>query len=280
MKQRLWLVVLGVALAAAGLWWQARPPTELTVTFFNIGQGDATLIRTPQGQQILIDGGPDRTILRKLGQELPWFERDIDLVILSHPHADHVAGLTYVLERYRVQQILMTDAVHTTPEYLRFLELIKQYQVPVTLAQAGQVIALSGEVNVEVLWPNISYAGIKVVDLNATSIVNRVVYGNTAVLFTGDTPSENEAALVASGAQLSAQILKVAHQGSHTSSTEAFLRAVSPEVAVISVGANNRYGHPHRQIVARLQTLVATVLRTDRDGDITFRSHGRRWQRQ
>jgi len=260
-------------------WWGGQSNHLLTVTFFDVGQGDAALIRTPQDQTILIDGGPDRTILTKLGESLPWTRRTIDLVILSHPHADHVAGLNYVLARYRVRHVLMTGAIHTTPEYLKFLELLKNKEVPVTIAQAGQVIELNGGVSVEVLWPFKSVVGERVNDLNITSIVNRVVYKATAVLFTGDTPKENEAALLNSGSDLTAQILKVAHQGSRTSSSEEFIKAVAPEVAVIPVGQNS-YGHPHAEVVERLKKLVEVVLRTDAEGDITWQSNGQSWQRE
>ena len=274
-----------VLLTAFGLvvvlawWWGGQSNHLLTVTFFDVGQGDAALIRTPQDQTILIDGGPDRTILTKLGESLPWTRRTIDLVILSHPHADHVAGLNYVLARYRVRHVLMTGAIHTTPEYLKFLELLKNKEVPVTIAQAGQVIELNGGVSVEVLWPFKSVVGERVNDLNITSIVNRVVYKVTAVLFTGDTPKENEAALLNSGSDLTAQILKVAHQGSRTSSSEEFIKAVAPEVAVIPVGQNS-YGHPHAEVVERLKKLVEVVLRTDAEGDITWQSNGQSWQRE
>ncbi|MDP3986157.1 MAG: ComEC/Rec2 family competence protein [Candidatus Veblenbacteria bacterium] len=268
------LVVIGIAWV-----WQQSTPPAFTVTFFNVGQGDAALVRTVAGQTILVDGGPDRTILSKLGAALPWGERTIDLVILSHPHADHVSGLNYVLERYRVRQVLVTGAVHTTPEYLRFLELLKEQGLPVALARAGQTVELAGGVRVEVLWPQESFLGKEVPDLNATSIVNRVVYGSTAVLFTGDTPEENESSLLASGAEVEAQLLKVAHQGSRTSSSPAFLRAVSPQVAVISVGQNS-YGHPHAEVVERLRELVPQVLRTDEEDDITFMSDGQSFTRQ
>ena len=275
------IVLLGTVglVVVLAWWWGGQSNHLLTVTFFDVGQGDAALIRTPQDQTILIDGGPDRTILTKLGESLPWTRRTIDLVILSHPHADHVAGLNYVLARYRVRHVLMTGAIHTTPEYLKFLELLKNKEVPVTIAQAGQVIELNGGVSVEVLWPFKSMVGERVDDLNTTSIVNRVVYKATAMLFTGDTLKENEAALLNSGSDLTAQILKVAHQGSRTSSSEEFIKAVAPEVAVIPVGQNS-YGHPHAEVVERLKKLVEVVLRTDAEGDITWQSNGQSWQRE
>jgi len=275
-----WLVIILVVLStgAALLWWQLRP-RYLTVDFFDVGQGDAELIRTPQGQTILIDGGPDKKILEKLGTALPWADRSLDLVVLSHPHADHVSGLIEVLQRYRVRRILATGVVHTTPEYIKWLELIKNKKIPLTVAQAGQRIEFSGGVVLEILWPLDSYAGQQVGDLNATSIVARLSYGPSSALFTGDTPRENEQLLLNSGANLKAQLLKVAHQGSRTSSSEEFIRAVAPRVAIIPVGRDNRFGHPHAEVVERLKNLVSQVLRTDRDGDIRFASNGVVWRR-
>jgi competence protein ComEC len=272
MKKIYYILPLGLLLVGV-VWRLAQPHEYLQVIFFNIGQGDSALVRTPDGQDILLDGGPDRKILTKLGDYLPWADRTIDLVVLSHPHADHVAGLNYVLERYRVRRVLLTGAVHTTPEYIRFLQIIKEKNIPVTWAVAGQTLEFSGQVKLEVLWPVTSLQGQSFSDLNTSSIVNKIIYGNTAILFTGDTPAENERQLLNTNASLRADILKVAHQGSKTSSTEEFIKAVAPQIAVISVGRNN-YGHPHAEVVNRLKRLVPVVLRTDETGDIIYWSDG------
>lgn len=272
------LVLLLIAATAGRLWF--RTSASLLVIFLNVGQGDATVIRTPQGQTILIDGGPDRTILSKLGKYLPWTEKVIDLAVLSHPHADHLAGLNYILERYQVKHILMTEAVHTTPDYFHFLELIKKHNIPVTIALSGQEFLFDdGIVKLQTIWPDRSLAKERLTDLNSSSIVNRLVYGTTAVLFTGDTPVANEMSILNSGQTVRADILKVAHQGSRTSSSDEFLRTVSPQVAVISVGRNS-YGHPHTEVIDRLQHLVAQVLRTDQQGDIIFISDGDKFNRR
>ena len=258
MKRIYYLLIGGVILLAAGWLLSFNHQAGLSVTFFDVGQGDAALIRTAEGQNILIDGGPSRSILSKLGAYLPWTDRTIDLVILSHPHADHVTGLNHVLENYQVNHVLMSGALHTTSEYLRFLELIKEKNIPITIALAGQTFTLNGGVNIEVLWPIESLAQKEFTDLNESSIVNKVTYGDTAILFTGDTPLENEEAVLQSG-----QIIK----------------AVSPQVAVISVG-NNNYGHPNADTVARLKSLVPVVLRTDEAGDITYISNGQSFTRE
>lgn len=271
------VTIIAFVVLAAWLWSGFRPQS-FRLTFFNVGQGDSALIQTPAKQAILIDGGPDRGILVKLGQALPWGKRTLDLVILSHPHADHVAGLTYVLERYHVRQVLMTGVLYPTPEYLRFLELVRDKHIPVHLAKGRETLKLAGGVSVDILWPQGSLANIEVADVNATSVVCRVNYGDTSVLFTGDTPAENEASLLATGVNLEADILKVAHQGSITSSTPDFIKAVAPELAVVSVGKNT-YGHPASEIMERLRKLVLNVVRTDEMGDVTLKSDGRSWQR-
>lgn len=273
MKKILPIVITVVALIIYG-WWQVQSNELLTVTFFDIGQGDAALIKTPAQQIILIDGGPDRTILDKLGQHLPWTERSIDLIILSHPHADHVAGLNHVLQRYQVKHVLLTGALHSTPEYLKFLSLLKEKNISTTIAAAGKTFNLDGGVSIKILWPLTSLNQSRPDDLNDSSIVNRVDFGEVSLLFTGDTPVANEKELIDGNYELNADILKVAHQGSKTSSSEEFIKAVSPQIAIISVGKNS-YGHPHEEIMMRLKSLVQEVWRTDQEGDITYLSDGK-----
>lgn len=279
MTRKYYFIIGTIVLLVSGWLLNFYSADNFKVTFFDIGQGDSALVQTPSGQNILIDGGPSRAILNKLGNYLPWTERTIDLVILSHPHADHVTGLNHVLERYQVRHVLLTGALHNTPEYLRFLELIKQKNIPVTFAQGGQEFVFNDEVKVEVIWPMELLANKEFSDVNDSSIVNKISYGSTTILFTGDTPLENEIAMIAAGVNLKAQILKVAHQGSKTSSSEEFIKAVSPQAAVISVGKNN-YGHPSPEVVARLKKFIPEVLRTDQAGDITYISNGQKIERQ
>lgn len=274
--KRWWIFLFIFLIILAAGWWLNRP-TPFTIIFFDIGQGESALVQTPAGQNILIDGGPSAAVLQKLGSTLPWTRRTIDLVILSHPHADHVTGLIKVLERYRVRQILTTGVLHTTPEYLTFLKLIKEKKIPLAIAQTGQNIKLAGGVSVDILWPPMSYTGQQVDDLNSTSMVNKINFGETSVLFTGDMPIMNEQALISIGVNLHAQILKVAHQGSRTATSEEFLRAVAPEFAVISVGRNNRFGHPNKEVLERLKNLGIKTFRTDIDGNVSFVSNGQVW---
>lgn len=278
---------LGILLIALG-WTIQQPVTQgqqgaLTATFFDVGQGDSVLVETPGYQRILIDGGPDRSVISDLGSRLPGGE-GIDLMVLTHPHADHAAGLVAVLQRYPVARVLATGMVHTTQTYESFLREIAERKIPMTVARAGQVFDFGENVTLEVLYPfeDLSHREVSQIEglkdgLNDTSVVVRVVYGVTAMLFTGDISAAIEEKLITvypSGG-LAADILKVPHQGSQTSSSWDFLDAVQPAFAVISVGAGNTYGHPHASVLSRYEEARIPVLRTDEQGTITIQSDGR-----
>lgn len=255
--------------------------SRLKVYFFDAGQGDAIYIRTPEKYDILIDGGPTDVVLSKLGEAMPFYDRTIDIVILSHPHADHVTGLIGVLKEYRVKQVYFSGAVHTTAEYLEFLTALKQ------LAETQKIrvdhrftVTLSPYFRLEFLYPDFD-----VMDtmgraehpflednLNNTSVVVKMIYKDMSWLFTGDIEREVEEYLVSryGGTILNSQGLKVPHQGSKTSSTLAFLKAVQPSIAVIMAQENNRYGHPHKEVLERFRALGITLLRTDQKGDVVF----------
>ncbi len=266
-------LLLSVIIFVVWLFWPSR---QLKVIFLDVGQGDAGLIITPNRQVVLIDGGPGRVILPKLGQHLPLGKRTIDLVVLTHPHADHLSGLLEVIKRYKIRLIVWTGVVHTSPEYLTWLELIKQKNVPVKIVKSGQGINL-GQVSLEIIWPKQNLLGRTVDDLNAVSIVSRLIYKETSVLWMADVNQSEEKEILSFEGRLTSQIIKVAHQGSASSSSLAWLKAVRPIWAIISVGPNN-YGHPHRIVLDRLKSLNIEILRTDKQGDIKFLSDGLTWR--
>ncbi len=278
-KKYLPLSVLGIFLIANVLiwysvfYWESRQ--NLLVTFFDIGQGDATFIVIPNGSQILIDGGPSDAILAKLGRLMPFWDRSIDLLILTHPHADHATGLVEVLKRYDVGAVVESDVNYSTPEYREWREIIAQKQMPVLAARAGQRIDAGGGAALDILWPVADFSGRSLKNVHEAMAASRLFYGSTTVLLMGDAEKPIEIALARTSAPLASDILKVGHHGSKTSSTEEFLRAVSPEVAVISVGRKNRYGHPHQEVLDRLRDFGIAVFRTDVDGDIRLQSNGR-----
>ncbi len=258
------------------LFLKPNEQSRLEVSFLDVGQGDSTLIRTPFGQNILIDGGPDDSVVYGLSQELPWWDRTIDLVILTHPHDDHVFGLIDVLERYRVKKVLYTGALHSSPGYIAWLELIRDKKIPLAIIRGQQRINLGDGCYLDILYPNEDFVNKEVEELNNTSIVTKLVYGETSFLFTGDAEAELENKLLELGIDISANVLKVAHHGSDTSSRADFLVAVDSDIAVISVSSDNDFGHPSGRALKRLERSGAKVYRTDKDGLIKFKSNGMR----
>jgi competence protein ComEC len=248
----------------------------LEVNFFDVGQGDAIFIETPTRHQILIDGGPSSKIIEKLAKEIPFWDKTIDLIILTHPEKDHITGLLEVLKRYKVGNILWTGIARGIPEYREWLNLIEKEKANVKIAKAGQKISCKNcQWKIEIFYPFESLEGMEFEDSNNTSIVSKLIFGNSPFLFTGDIYADVEESLALTPFDLNSKILKVAHHGSKTSSSEKFLERVSPEIAVISVG-ENKYGHPSKETLKILEKYGIRVLRTDREGDIKVFSNGER----
>jgi len=283
LTDRLSTKALFTALAVATiLVWVAvvsLPDGRLHVVFFDVGQGDAIFIQSPSGQQILVDGGPSPTILiSALGRKMPFWDRSIDLVILTHADEDHIAGLIPVLERYRVGQVLESGYEHHNPMYERWRELIEEKEIPDHAARAGMRIGSGDGLELTVLHPGPRLMAYTDADANNNSVVTRLVLGQVSFLLPGDIEEVAEARLVASGQELTSTVLKAPHHGGNTSSSAAFLKAVNPKLAVISVGADNKFGHPSPQILDRLEELVGEgrVLRTDERGTIEVVTDGER----
>jgi len=281
-KNNIVFIVLAVLFCLNFLAWIAvfdlSKPQYLEVSFFDVGQGDAILVETPRGHQILIDGGPDFSVLEKLGQEMPFYDRSIDLIILTHPEHDHIAGLIEVLKRYRVDNILWTGVLRDTAEYREWLKLIEKEGAEVKIAQLGQKITCSrrllGQQVFNILNPLENLEGKKVQNSNNTSIIAKLIFNENSFLFTGDAYKSVERKLLEKEINLDSDVLKVGHHGSKTSTSEEFLEQVLPEIAVISAGLENRYGHPHQETLATLNKYDIKVLRTDKEGDIKIISDG------
>ncbi|MFQ6084404.1 MAG: ComEC/Rec2 family competence protein [Candidatus Aminicenantia bacterium] len=272
----------------------------LEVNFFDVGQGDAIFIETPKSHQILIDGGPGPAILEKLGKEMLFWDRTIDLVILTHPEHDHIAGLIEVLKRYRVENILWTGVKRDTSEYQEWVRLIEKEQAKIFIARAGQKICMrtaqpspeftphrtrSGagargmrmrlcELYFDILYPFENLEGQEVKNSNNTSVIAKLVFDENSFLFTGDAYKSVERKLVDREVYLQSDVLKVGHHGSKTSTAEEFLEEVVPEAVVVSVGKENRYGHPHPEVLEVLAKYDIRVLRTDEQSDIKIISDG------
>ena len=244
----------------------------LKVVFFDVGQGDSIFIETPNKKQILIDGGPDKTILEKLNKSMPFYDKSIDLLILTHPDADHIIGLIDVLEHYKIGHILTSGLQKDTIVYKKWQELIEEKGITLTLAQTGQKIILQKNINMEILWPNQSSIDSFSNLANNVSVVSRLVYEQIEILLTGDIEKKVEQNLINQNLNLESDILKVSHHGSKTSSNYNFIKAVNPKISIISVGEKNRYKHPNDEVLGRLKDSI--IYRTNIDGDIKILTNG------
>ncbi len=270
------LGIVAVIVAIPAFWLTYQAASDLEVVFLDIGQGDAILIKTPYGQNILIDGGPDNTVIKRLAENFSWWDKKIDLMILTHPHDDHVSGLIDVIKRYKVEKILYTGVVHSSPDYLAWLELIRDRKIPLTIIDRPQIIEFGENCGLQIIYPRESLLGKEVSNLNNSSIVAKLVYGQTKFLLAGDIELEVEQELLNSGTDLSAQVFKANHHGSDTSNSTEFLQAVQPEIVVIQVGADNNFGHPSRRVIKRIERIGAQVFRNDLDGTVKLISDGER----
>lgn len=274
-KSRIFLI-FGFLIAANLAAWQAvfyYRAAKAEIIFLNVGQGDAIFIKTPQGHQILIDGGPDAAVLEKLAGNMPFGDKDIDMIVSTHLDKDHLFGLLEVLKAYSVGTIVSTGIPKETAGAAEWQKLKKDEESGGAVektASAGDVI-VAGNVRLEVLYPAVG-SGRSAGD-NDDSLVLRLDYGENNFLFCGDIGAEGESDIINSGADLSADVLKVSHHGSKNSTSEAFLEKVFPKTAVIQVGRNS-FGHPSEEILTRLEKFGINILRTDVDGDIKFVADG------
>jgi competence protein ComEC len=252
----------------------------LSVTIFDVGQGDAIFLEFPDGKQILIDGGPDKRVLEKLGRAIPFWDRTIDMVVLTHPHQDHITGLLGVLTRYDADHILESGVAYGTAEQVEWQRILKQSHTPIIIARAGQRIVLGYNAYLDVVFPVDDMQGVSLKNVHDAMVVIRLTYGRTTMMLTGDAERNVEYKILGSGMAVESNILKIGHHGSKTSSSEQFLLSVHPSLAIISSGRNNNYGHPHQEIIDRLGDFGIPVLRTDIDGDIRFISDGSEWRKK
>jgi len=247
---------------------------NLEVSFLNVGQGDSIFIESPNGNQMLIDGGDVHGgILRRLSERMPFYDKFIDVVIATHPDKDHIGGLVDVLKNFQVGIVLDNGLFGGGDAYDEVERIIREKKIKNIVARRGQKIILDEGVTFTILFPDRDVTG---VEDNTASIIGRLVYGDHEFLLTADAPDEIEKYLVQiDGKNLESDVLKAGHHGSKTSTSEEFLGYVSPKYVVISSGEDNSYGHPHKDVILRLARFETIVLRTDELGTITFISNGR-----
>ncbi|MEK7208559.1 MAG: MBL fold metallo-hydrolase [Patescibacteria group bacterium] len=288
-EQLHWWILAALFVATFFVWyavvWEDRSGL-LTVAFLDVGQGDAIFIESPTGVQVVVDGGPDRSVLRQLGRVMPFYDRTIDMLLVTNPDKDHFAGFLDVLRAYRVGTVMEPGTVGASAEYRALEQMLGEKIPPASrvlplqkgelprkiTALRGQRIELGGGAYFEVLFPDRDVSGL---DTNDGSIVAKLIYGNTSFLLTGDTTSAVEGYLAQlDGKRLDVAVLKVGHHGSKTSTSDALLGFASPAMAVISAGKDNRYGHPHQEVLERLKQFEVETLGTYERGTIIMESDG------
>lgn len=267
--------------AAASFWMEVRlrRPGATELWFFDVGQGDAALIRSPDGRSMLIDGGLDDTVLEGLAAALPWWQKKIDVILVTHLDTDHFVGLFGVLKKYRIGEIWWTGVAPNTATARRFVAAVEDAGIRQRFVQRGERFDFGGQRTFEALFPAEDLRG-RIVSKTTTNakgggtndygVVGRFDCGAERALYAADVSSHVEDRLIADGTPLQAELLKVPHHGSRYSSSDAFLDAVAPREAVISVGAGNRYGHPTARVLAALLERGIRVRRTDREGTILY----------
>jgi competence protein ComEC len=279
LTQRLAFSASLVAALLTVSWGASQPDGHLHIVCMNVGQGDATFIQTPSGRQILVDGGFYPSVLNdQLGRRIPFWDKEIDILVATHPDADHVSGLVGVFDRYRVGRLITDgEGLGESPIYDAVLLAAEAAGTPIHPARAGEVIQIEDGVRLEVLHPG---PQLDQEQRNENSVSMRLVYGDFTFLFTGDAEQRGEQAMLASGRSLSALVFKAGHHGSNSSSSAPFLQAVRPQIVIVSAGAGNRFGHPAPEMLQRARDVGAAVLRTDELGTIEVITDGQTmwWQ--
>lgn len=275
-KSNLKWVILGFMVCLSLLVWYAVMSEDhkgiMTVSFLDIGQGNATLIESPTGIQVIIDGGPNKTLLREVSSVVPWYDRSIDMLIASHPDKDHYEGFISLLDKYKVDVFMEPGVKETSAEYNSLKQKISQKNIPTILARRGEVVDIGGGAYIEILFPD---RDVSKFETNTASIVTKVVYGETSLIIQGDSPQSIEHYLVGLDKDiLDSDMIEVGHHGSKTSSGEEYIKDVSPDYAIISVGKDNSYGHPNKETLDVLNSQKIKILRTDELGRIVFLSDG------
>lgn len=288
--QSLFLLAVGVLIFLANHFGLTAPEKieftdaeeALNIYVLDVGQGDSILAIGPNGETILIDAGPDNKVIEELGQVLPVSNKKIDYLILTHPHADHVAGMPELLNRYEIGTVYLTGVLHTSADYLYFLQLLEEGDYDTEFVDSYKKIELAPEFTLEFLAPLENFAEQKVENLNNSSIINKISYKGESILLSGDAEYEEESAVLDFYLNnlevLRADLYKVGHHGSKTASSYEFLNAIQPQMALISCGLDNQFYHPHPSLLSKLEQKNIEYLRTDLQGAIHCWSDGAPWQ--
>jgi len=281
MKKYLTLSLLSLFLLGGLFFYQNAKLNDqrLHLVVCNVGQGDAIYIKTPSGKDILVDGGPNDLVLNCLTSNMPFWDRTIDLVILTHPDADHITGLIPVLERYNVLHFVTSKTSKSTAIYKNFLKALENEDLELKYVFANDKINFGDGVVSKIIWPSFGSLNSQVIkesEVNEYSVIQLITYGNFKALLTGDAGVFTVDKIVKDAGDI--DVLKVPHHGSKTGFSSLFLENTRPEVGLISVGAKNRYGHPSAYSLDLLNKHNVKVLRTDKNGEIEVLSDGKSYE--
>lgn len=268
-------VFVGIAVLIGSIAFPLLQSPRLHIAFLDVGQGDAIWIQAPNGRELLIDSGPDQSVLESIGKEKNFFDNTIDMILATHSDKDHIGGFPYIFDRYKVPLVIESEISSPTITDKIFTEKIKSESSDRLLVRSGERIVLDPKygIVVDMLFPDQNTTGW---ETNEASVIVKVTYGSTSFLLTGDSPSEVEQFLVKTyGAQLQSDVLKLGHHGSKTSSSSEFLETVKPSFAIVSAGLGNKYGHPHEEVIERVEEVRAQILETSQLGTIDCYSDGK-----
>lgn len=265
------LIFLGLGLL---LIFQLKDLGKFRLIACDVGQGDGLLLITPTGSQIVVDGGPGRKILDCLSSHMPFWDRKVEMIVSTHPQQDHMEGLVAILGSYKVDTIITTGVVNKTQLFAAWKEALAKSGAKIYAPKAGDRLA-ADKLDFDVLWPPADklrqWQAEAPADLNDTSIVMRVEYGDFCVYLTGDLPKEFLQKII----DRDCDVLKVVHHGSRTGTNQEVVELIRPKLAIIQVGAKNPYGHPHQEVLDLLEANGVKVLRNDADGEVEIESEGR-----
>ncbi len=265
------LIFLGLGLL---LIFQLKDLGKFRMIACDIGQGDGLLLISPGGSEIVVDGGPGKKILDCLSAHMPFWDRKVEMIVSTHPHAEHLEGLLAVLENYKVDTVVTTNVPNNDKLYAAWQDEIKKSGAKVYVPGVGDKFAVDN-LTFDVLWPTRDkireWMAVPPADLNDTSIVMRAAYGNFCAYLTGDLPKEILQRII----EGQCQVLKVVHHGSRTGTNQEVVDAIRPQLAIIQVGAKNQYGHPHKEVLDVLEANGVKILRNDLNGEIEVESDGR-----
>ncbi len=270
------IVILGTTILLLSAKEQTQSEAHMAkVHMLNIGQGDSFLIEAEDGTQILLDGGKDATVLSELSKVMAWNDKYIDVVIATHPDADHVGGLVDVLKRYKVGLFLTSDVYADTQVYKSLIQSVIDKKIPGYFVRQGMNLNLAENTDFKILFPDRDTHNW---ETNTASVVGRLQIGERSALFTGDSPLSVEKYLAQTIPQdLDVDILKLGHHGSKTSTSPQYLQATTPSLALISAGVNNSYGHPHKEVLDLLKKFNIPYVSTQTVGTYTIETDGVKW---